>query len=40
MERGIINCAYCDDYACDKLEGFFSFALDAKATLDGIRQSL
>jgi hypothetical protein len=40
MERGVANCAYCDDYGCEKIEGFFGFAPDAKATLDGIRQSL
>jgi len=40
MERGVLNCAYCDDYGCDKIEGFFSFAPDARATLDAIRQGL
>ena len=40
MDRGVVTCAHCADYACEKLEGFFGFALEAKATLDGIRQSL
>jgi len=40
MERGVVNCAYCDDYGCDKLEGFFGFVPDARATLDAIRQGL
>ncbi len=40
MERNVANCAYCDDYACEKLEGFFGFVPDAKVLLDGIRQSL
>jgi hypothetical protein len=40
MERGVVNCAYCDDYGCDKIEGFFGFAPDARATLDAIRQGL
>ena len=40
MERGVVNCAYCDDYACEELEGFFGFVPDAKVLLDGIRQSL
>jgi hypothetical protein len=40
MERGVLNCAYCDDYGCEKIEGFFGFVPDAKATLDAIRQSL
>jgi hypothetical protein len=40
MGRGVVNCAYCDDYACEKLEGFFGMAPHARATLDGIRASL
>jgi hypothetical protein len=40
MERGVLNCAYCDDYGCEKIEGFFGFVPDARATLDGIRQGL
>ena len=44
MERGVVNCAYCADYArhggCEKLEGFFGFVPDAKVLLDGIRQGL
>jgi hypothetical protein len=40
MERGVANCAHCDDYACDKLKGFFSQAPDAQKVLDEIRVSL
>ena len=40
VERGVVNCAHCSDYTCEKLEGFFKFAPDARATLDGIRRSL
>ena len=40
VERGVVNCAYCDDYGCEKIEGFFGFVPDAKARLDGIRQCL
>jgi len=40
MEQVVVNCAHCDDYACEKLAGFFAFAPEAKATLDGIRQGL
>jgi len=40
MERGVANCAHCADYACEKLEGFFGFAPDARAVLDEVRQSL
>jgi len=38
IERKVLNCAHCGDYACGKLEEFFSFAPDAKATLEEIRQ--
>jgi len=40
MDRGVVNCAHCTDYACEKLEGFFGFAPAARDTLDRIRQSL
>ena len=44
IERGVVNCAHCDDYArhggCDKLEGFFDMAPQARVTLDGIRAGL
>ncbi len=36
-EKGVVNCAYCDDYACDKLEGFFKMVPDSKKRLDDIR---
>jgi hypothetical protein len=38
VAQGVANCAYCDDYAaCEKLQGFFGFVPQAKATLDVIR---
>ena len=40
MERGVVNCAYCDDYGCEKIEGFFGMAPNARTTLDGIRADL
>jgi len=40
VARGVANCAYCDDYGCAKLEGFFGFVPTARATLDAIRQGL
>lgn len=40
LERGVANCAYCADYACDKLEGFFAQAVSARAVLDDIRATL
>ena len=38
--RGLVNCAHCADYACEKLERFFGFAPDARPVLDEIRRSL
>ncbi len=40
MERGVVNCAHCADYACEKLERFFGFVPHLRAALDEIRQSL
>ena len=39
-QKGVLNCAYCDDYACEKLEGFFKMVPDAKKHLDAIRSGL
>jgi len=36
-EKQVANCAYCDDYACEKLEAFFRMVPDAKKQLDGIK---
>ena len=40
VARGVVNCAHCSDYACEKLEYLFGFAPDARAVLDEIRHSL
>jgi hypothetical protein len=40
MERGVANCAYCDDYGCHKLEAFWQMAAEGRATLDSIRATL
>ena len=40
QKRGVINCAHCDDYACDRLNEFFKSVPDAKTTLDNIKQAL
>jgi hypothetical protein len=44
LERGVANCAYCDEYPCEKLEKVLrSFRTvsgeGAKANLDEIRKS-
>jgi len=40
MERGVINCAHCADYGCERIEGFFGFVPEARATLDRVRAGL
>ena len=39
-EKAIENCAYCADYACDKLEELFTMVPDAKTRLDKIRREM
>jgi len=39
-EKSVINCAHCNDYACEKLEKFFQMVPDAKKRLDEIRSKL
>jgi len=40
QEKGVVNCAYCADYACDKLDQFFKMVPENKTTLDEIRKGL
>jgi hypothetical protein len=38
--KGVKNCAYCDEYACDTLAKFLAMGPpEAKATLEKIRKS-
>ncbi|MBN2394629.1 MAG: DUF3795 domain-containing protein [Anaerolineae bacterium] len=37
IERGVVNCAFCDDYGCAKLEGFLAQAPEARKTLEQLR---
>ena len=39
-QKGFENCAYCDEYACEKLNKLFNNDPDAKARLDEIRSTL
>jgi hypothetical protein len=39
-EKGVVNCAHCSDYACEKLEKFFQMAPSAKDKLEEIRSKL
>ncbi|MFH1961488.1 MAG: DUF3795 domain-containing protein [bacterium] len=38
QEKSLKNCAYCDEYACEKLNKFFEMAPNAKTTLEEIRK--
>lgn len=38
--RGVVNCAHCADYACERLEGFLGQAPHARTVLDEIRRAL
>jgi hypothetical protein len=40
QDKLVQNCAFCDDYACEKLTAFFAMGPGAKSTLDKIRESL
>jgi hypothetical protein len=40
QEKGVINCAYCDEYACDVLGKYFEMAPVMKANLEEIRKGL
>ena len=39
-KKEVKNCAYCSDYACEKLTKFFDMAPEAKSTLSEIRKNL
>jgi hypothetical protein len=36
-ERGLVNCAVCPDYGCEKLEGFLKFAPKTRVNLEALR---
>ena len=40
VEKGIENCAYCDEYACNNLMEFFKSDPGAKTRLDEIRSNI
>ncbi len=40
VERGVLNCGHCDEYACEKLEDFFKSVPNAKTVLDEVKSSL
>jgi hypothetical protein len=40
MERGVVNCGHCADYACEQLDSFLTHVPEARDLLDGIRSTL
>jgi len=40
MEKGLPNCAHCNEYPCETLSGFFDVAPEARERLDFIRSGL
>lgn len=40
LEKGILNCAHCEDYACEKVEGIFKMVPQAKEELEALRKTL
>jgi hypothetical protein len=40
IEKNIINCAYCDDFACEKLERHYKFDPSSREKLEEIRKNL
>jgi hypothetical protein len=38
QDKGVKNCAYCDEYSCDKLTRFHTMAPQAKASLEKIKK--
>lgn len=40
VPKQVENCAHCDDYACEKIEGFSKPGTPHRATLDEIHTSL
>jgi len=39
QEKRVRNCASCSDFACEKLNAFFTHAPNAKAALEEIKES-
>ena len=40
QEKGVINCAWCVDYSCDKTDEFFKMVPENKKRLDAIKQGM
>jgi hypothetical protein len=40
MAKGVENCAYCTEYACEKLGEFLTMVPEARTRLDNIKAEL
>ena len=40
QEKGVTNCAYCEEYICEELGRYFEMAPIMKANLEEIRKGL
>ncbi len=40
QEKGVVNCAHCDDYACEALDKYFAMAPVMKENLESIRKEM
>ncbi len=40
IEKRVLNCAYCEEYPCQKLDEIFSLAPESKKKLDEINSAL
>ena len=40
IDKNMINCAYCSDYTCDKLEKHYKFDPSSRDRLDEIRKKI
>jgi hypothetical protein len=40
MKKEVLNCAYCEDYACEMLSKFFDMVPEAKVNLENLRKNL
>jgi hypothetical protein len=40
IKRDVKNCAYCNEYICEKLSKWFNSVPEAKSTLEEIKKSL
>ena len=38
-DKAVLNCAYCDQYCCEKLTNFLDHVPQAKDTLETLRKS-